>query len=155
MGGIWGEPERWAGKVIAAASACDARPGPGYGLKASVRDARLATDTSCILSIIQAPQCSFNLDYRLQVAFQFTHGDFAIGASGRYAGIVVGIGIHRQFIARAVYAPLVRLQLCKQAFAKNLEVALAFALMGLRFGFHRSRFPFWEDGYTVRRPVMK
>ena len=155
MGGIWGETERRAGKAIAASRAFDARPGPGNGLKPSIRDARLATDTNRILSFVKASQCSLNLDNGLQVALQFAHGDFAIGASRRYAGIVSGVGIDRQFVACAVHAPLVYLQLCKQAFAKNFVVALAFVLTGAGFGSHWSRFPFAGDGYVVRRPVMK
>jgi hypothetical protein len=91
----------------------------------------------------------------LQIALKFTHGDFAIGVSRRYAGIVVRVGVHRQFVARPVYAPLVNQQLCKQAFAKHREVPLAFAFMVIPFGFHGSRFPFASDGYTVRRKVMK
>jgi hypothetical protein len=154
LSGIRGEPEWMAGERIAAASACDARPGPGYGFQAGIRDARLTAHTSCVLSLIQALQCSFDLDNGLQIALELTHSDFAIGASRRYAGIVVRVGVHRQFVARPVYALLVNLQLCEQAFAKHFEV-LAFALMGMRFGFHGSRFPSVGDGYTVRWPVMK
>jgi len=108
---IRGEPERRAGEVIAAASAFDTRPGPGNGPKASIWNARLTANTSRVPSFIQAPQRSFYLDNGLQVALQLAHGDFAIGVSGRYAGIVVGIGIHRQLIAGPVYALLVGLQL--------------------------------------------
>jgi hypothetical protein len=101
----------------------------------------LTANASCVLSLIQALQCSFDLDDGLQIALEFTHSDFAIGASRRYAGIVVRVGVHRQFVARPVYALLVNLQLCEQAFAKHFEVTLAFTLMGMRFGFHGSRFP--------------
>jgi hypothetical protein len=116
---------------------------------------RLTAHASRIQSVIQTPQRPFDLDNGLQISLEFTHGDFAIGASRRYAGIVVRVGVHRQFVARPVYALLVNLQLSKQAFAKHLEVPLAFAFRVIRCGFHGSHFPFASDGYTVRRKVMK
>lgn len=116
---------------------------------------RLTGHASSILSVIQSSQSPFNLDDGLQIALQFAHGDFAIGASRGQPGIVIGIGVHGQLISCTVYALLVKLQLCKQTFAKHFEVTLAFAFVLMRFGFHGSHFPFAGMGYTVRRPAMK
>jgi hypothetical protein len=141
VGGIGCKPERRGEVIAASASTFDAGPGPGYRFQASVWDARLTANARCVLSSVQPPQCPFNLDNGLQIALQLAHRHFAVSASGRHAGVIVGVWIHRQFIARTVDTILVDLQFSKQALAKYFEITPALALSGVGFGFHRSRFP--------------